>query len=535
MPSSSRNQFAQHVRVSSTEDLSYNIPTGTGGTKDVIQTIVTGRKCWKTMKGKGEVVWPPHLEAALVEGLEQYRPVETRSTRALGRFPMRNKFISGTLRDTKYQSRQSGSLNYCTHNDPCPPNLKFAEYIFKATGKRRTPKQVGSRLQQLRDTCEGKRILKLLSSRPADSPKLEDEALPSDAPTNTPSSPSPVCDQVTIDVLPADAYWPYGDFGTIPSPHSSSSGSASSSGTQSGPFNTPRPLRAIDSTVTFRSGTPIQAYSAFRVLKNGHCIHTEDTELDMRSSSCMPAQQWLSEMECIFYYSTRLVPRYWRTLCEMHDLSTYSIVQNIVRTPSMNEADTMSPVPSDVILSVVYNFKLHPAHSYSSTRAHSPASTVLSADADNLSYSAASSPESTGEFRDLLRHAGQGYGHHQPSPQIPAVLPPFHALQSQLPAPSNSYELPPELIRDGDDGYNSLPQSPLDFAFPTIPSTHMNTNRVVVADTTTNDLTGGLDLGRGFIGVSVDTHNQGCYGQDVGLNVDVQGGVSMLRDIGYTI
>lgn len=66
--SSSRNQFAQHVRVSSTEDLSYNIPTGTGGTKDVIQTIVTGRKCWKTMKGKGEVVWPPHLEAALVEG-----------------------------------------------------------------------------------------------------------------------------------------------------------------------------------------------------------------------------------------------------------------------------------------------------------------------------------------------------------------------------------------------------------------------------------------------------------------------------------
>ena len=28
-------------------------------------------------------------------GLEKYRPVETRSTRALGRYPMRNKFISG--------------------------------------------------------------------------------------------------------------------------------------------------------------------------------------------------------------------------------------------------------------------------------------------------------------------------------------------------------------------------------------------------------------------------------------------------------
>ncbi|KAI0079830.1 hypothetical protein K474DRAFT_1560373, partial [Panus rudis PR-1116 ss-1] len=53
-------------------------------------------------------------------GLEKYRPVETRSTRALGRYPMRNKFIS--------------------------------QYIFDTTGKRRTPKQVGSRLQQLRDT-----------------------------------------------------------------------------------------------------------------------------------------------------------------------------------------------------------------------------------------------------------------------------------------------------------------------------------------------------------------------------------------------
>ena len=58
-------------------------------------------------------------------GLEKYQPVESRTTRAFGRFPMRNKFIS--------------------------------DYIFNKTGKRRTPKQVGSRLQQLRDTTEGKR------------------------------------------------------------------------------------------------------------------------------------------------------------------------------------------------------------------------------------------------------------------------------------------------------------------------------------------------------------------------------------------
>ena len=58
-------------------------------------------------------------------GLEKYQPVESRTSRSFGRFPMRNKFIS--------------------------------DYIFQVTGKRRTPKQVGSRLQQLRDTTEGKR------------------------------------------------------------------------------------------------------------------------------------------------------------------------------------------------------------------------------------------------------------------------------------------------------------------------------------------------------------------------------------------
>ncbi|KAJ6535012.1 hypothetical protein B0H19DRAFT_871917, partial [Mycena capillaripes] len=51
-------------------------------------------------------------------GLERYQPDDSRETRTLGRFPRRNRFIS--------------------------------DYIFYKTGKRRTAKQVGSRLQQLR-------------------------------------------------------------------------------------------------------------------------------------------------------------------------------------------------------------------------------------------------------------------------------------------------------------------------------------------------------------------------------------------------
>jgi len=105
---------------------------------------IEGRKSWKTLRG-GEIVWPPELEAALIEGtyntirpffcpkvfdsslpgLENYQLNNSRDTRFLGRFPMKNKFIS--------------------------------DWIFRKTGERRTAKQVDSRLQKIRDTCGGKR------------------------------------------------------------------------------------------------------------------------------------------------------------------------------------------------------------------------------------------------------------------------------------------------------------------------------------------------------------------------------------------
>jgi transcriptional enhancer factor len=42
-------------------------PLKNPATRDVFQSIVKGRKSWKSLKG-GEIVWPPELEAALIEG-----------------------------------------------------------------------------------------------------------------------------------------------------------------------------------------------------------------------------------------------------------------------------------------------------------------------------------------------------------------------------------------------------------------------------------------------------------------------------------
>ena len=44
-------------------------------------------------------------------------------------------------------------------------NRFISDWIFEKTGKRRTAKQVGSRLQQLRDTCGGKKRTYLHLSR----------------------------------------------------------------------------------------------------------------------------------------------------------------------------------------------------------------------------------------------------------------------------------------------------------------------------------------------------------------------------------
>ena len=65
------------------------------------------------------------LTARPPAGLSEYAPAESKSPRGLTRFPNRNKFIS--------------------------------EYIFNTTGEKRTAKQVGSRIQQLRDTPTGKK------------------------------------------------------------------------------------------------------------------------------------------------------------------------------------------------------------------------------------------------------------------------------------------------------------------------------------------------------------------------------------------
>ncbi|KAH9067705.1 hypothetical protein EDB87DRAFT_23826 [Lactarius vividus] len=331
------SSLSDFVRMSAVDDLSYPLACD-DRTRDAVNTIVSGRKSWKTLKGKGEAVWPPYLEAALIEALDKYRPETSRSTRSLSRFPNRNRFIS--------------------------------DYIYHVTGKRRTAKQVGSRLQQLRDTCGGKRILKLLSNRHYSPPSDAHEVSPSleDAHASDDASPSPSASEhalerthapartaralVHIDVLAANAPWsPSDDAGIVMGnplmtpPHSPESHTFSQT-SQVNIFHSPkpRPLRAIDPIVTFTSPSFVVAKSSCSVYFDGNCVHTDVTEVN-----CTPAK----DDSGMFLYRTTLIPQYWDRLCQSHEPGRYSIVQEIVQTVQGRSPDGDVPVQT-TLLTVVY-------------------------------------------------------------------------------------------------------------------------------------------------------------------------------------
>ncbi|KAJ3505305.1 hypothetical protein NLJ89_g7488 [Agrocybe chaxingu] len=320
------------------DDLSYT-PSEEEKSRDAAQILATGRRSWKTLRGKGEAVWPPLLEAALLEALEKYQPetIGSKSTKTLGRFPMRNKFIS--------------------------------DYIFEITGKRRTPKQVGSRLQQLRDTCKGDKILNLISHRgtpettsvsstsecsPAASPSPSLSPSPDPRPSGS-NSPQTI---VYVDIALQNEMWPT----PIPSVHFVANDSTTPQLIQLSPSlsasNALLPpgasslLSSMCPSVEFPSHTGLALQSTFIVYMNGSNspIHTEVAPLKCISSP-MQRSGWL--------YSTDLVPSFWPVLCSCQDVSQYTILQKLRPIPAQ------SSVPSEAQsqtrnISVVYKFVLPP-------------------------------------------------------------------------------------------------------------------------------------------------------------------------------
>ncbi|KAJ6488893.1 hypothetical protein C8R45DRAFT_1097238 [Mycena sanguinolenta] len=271
--------------------------------KDVFHSVLNVRKSWKTLPG-GEAVWPPALEAALIEGktfplgyrapltevvgLEHYRPDDCRETRMLGRFPMRNCFI--------------------------------AEYIFRTTGKRRSAKQVGSRLQQIRDSCRDEKLLRLLSPlrHPLSASPSQNSFSDLSASPNISSTLRHTV--VHINILPE---------GAIGSETNQMLTEAEVS------VRPPRRLSSINPTVAFSSPSLIQAESRCTVYVADRIVHVESTPLTLVSSGHSRG----------FIYSTTLVPKYWEVISESSDPTQFTVYQEVLKS-----------VDSTLVFSGTYTF-----------------------------------------------------------------------------------------------------------------------------------------------------------------------------------
>ncbi|KAF9464907.1 hypothetical protein BDZ94DRAFT_1307621 [Collybia nuda] len=381
LPIAMGNPQESFMSTSVVGDLGCSMPASHHGRATQGFVAKTGRKTWKTQKDKKEAVWPPHIETVLFEALHKYRPTSTGDPRLLRRFPKRNRFIS--------------------------------DHILKITGKVRTPKQVGSRLQQLRDTCREEDVLNLLSRR--EYPNSGDENLPvydldgsddssssSSASVSPATSPLSACfpDNVhhSLDLASVNITGPVSDHlpvqlsASVPTVHIEFAPSSSSNVRPTSthvidlsghpvsglcpPPSFPRNLRVetlglVNQTIPyilFSSLLPLTVdyRSCFYVFVNEDQVYSEATSLALISGPGSGVQGNAS-----YVYGSSMIPGYWQKLCKTIDLSQCTITHEIMRIPQSLQENGGLP-EGTIFFTVAYTFKSltstefqHP-HNYSS-------------------------------------------------------------------------------------------------------------------------------------------------------------------------
>ncbi|KAJ7777144.1 hypothetical protein B0H16DRAFT_1504457 [Mycena metata] len=312
------------------------------------ETPIPGRRSRKRTKERTEEVWPPVLESALLDALDKYRPTNNlryqRDTRSLLRFPKRNRFIS--------------------------------DYIFSVTGTRRTAKQVGSRLQQTRESCNDERILGLISRREYSlEPDMDftvDANTPSasSTPFELPSAgPSPVSSASDFNDIEMDTGIPSPErlpstFVTIELVPPSGSALRSheqrpaaikspTTNQQSLLLEYPSDIENNNPILTFSTPREISTsrhYSHFRLFLGDILAHSEITRLGFISTSFETSPQRHT-------YSTNLIPLFWAHLCRTAQLFECIIIQDIMKTLAPFDDLPASPSANDQsIRSVTYEF-----------------------------------------------------------------------------------------------------------------------------------------------------------------------------------
>lgn len=257
-------------------------------------------------------------------------------------------------------------------------NRFISDYIHRTTGKYRSAKQVGSRLQQLRDTAEGRECkchlvgavhvrttfinfhyvclshlvidvltrcyrtrmdagtcnARVFESHPTPSnlsPSPSSSTISCDSSSTSSSSDSlatPTSPVIMPRLPPLQSRQPLESRMPVyidilpqqlpwsPMTHGPSSISASST-SHSDPraSDAVRHISNIDPTVTFVSPSPVNGKSSYIVLLDGAPVHSEDTELEY-AGPYYSSSAGRAPGNGPVLYNTALVPKYWGVLCK---------------------------------------------------------------------------------------------------------------------------------------------------------------------------------------------------------------------------
>ncbi|KAF7304490.1 TEA domain-containing protein [Mycena chlorophos] len=234
-----------------------------------------------------ETVWPVELGVALLEGLERYKPG------VLDGFPLRNRSIS--------------------------------EYILPVakTGKHRTPKQVGRRLQQLSESDGVQQLVPCLLLLFPPTPSAES------GPTSIfefdQVEASPGHTTMYIDILPTSRSL-VSQSAPIPLVSGQSVLRASPQ---------PRHIGQINPLSTFTSPAllKLSAHARLNVLSEsaGLVLHAETVPLELLADAPESGDVFAKEL---YYYSARIVPRYWPVIVDSPDPTRFTIFQEIAQDDS---------------------------------------------------------------------------------------------------------------------------------------------------------------------------------------------------------
>ncbi|KAJ7193253.1 hypothetical protein GGX14DRAFT_405691 [Mycena pura] len=334
---------------------------------DALRTVLLSRRHRKTLSN-GEDVWPEHLEAALLEGLEKYIPDDSPESRMLGRY---SRFVNNIrvsrLHTAVHQPytvlARITATEAIWHGWPTSRRLHFCQNVHSCGSakssmalQRQTPFGSGSEGSGDRASKSGvgSSSSKFVSKTQRVIRRLLDPS----------SFRQPVSRE---------------SFNHMLNVNSESTSTSAWNFARSINISLPRPpiysplhlsyqlqLHGVDSVhiqancqvessaplVTFISASPIYAVSSFTVYFDGRAVHTEGVTMTTRSG----AVQGMSFQQ--FQLSAALVPAYWKTITDSTDPGKFSILQEVAQPSQSNRLFTLHfSFTFDILFVTLYKAK----------------------------------------------------------------------------------------------------------------------------------------------------------------------------------